>query len=165
MFMFIFSSFSCFISNSCFMNISIHIAFPILFLFHAYYIWHFICLYSMMLMYSHIIHVFLFLYESTLLGNWNHSNWIIQTKVMTFSCQTSQFTDLPKGQFAILIFQCLDSIFDTGSLYFFKAKVLRVLLQLESLKSEHRNSRYVRNNPDYSMIKTEAEFGLHIAPL
>ena len=53
---------------------------------------------------------------------------------------------------------------DPGSLYSFEAKVLRVLLQLESPKSEHRNSRYVRNNPDYSMIKTEAEFGLHIAP-
>ena len=38
------------------------------------------------------IHVFLFLYESTLLRNWNHSNCIIQTRVMTFLCQTSQFT-------------------------------------------------------------------------
>ena len=72
---------------------------------------------------------------------------------------------LHSGWFEILIFQCLDSIFDTGSIYSFKSKVLRVLLQLESPKSEHRNSRYVRNNPDYSMIKTEAEFGLHIVPL
>ena len=31
-------------------------------------------LYGMTPMYSHIIHVFLFLYESTLLRNWNHSN-------------------------------------------------------------------------------------------
>ena len=54
---------------------------------------------------------------------------------------------------------------DPGSLYSFKAKVIRVLLQLESPKLEHRNSRYVRNNLDYSMIKTEAEFDLHIAPL
>ena len=37
--------------------------------------------------YPHIIHVFLFLDESTLLRNWNHSNRIIQTQVMTFSCQ------------------------------------------------------------------------------
>ena len=72
---------------------------------------------------------------------------------------------LHSGQFEIPIFQCLDSIFDTGSLYSFKAKVLRVLLQLESPKSEHRNSSYVLNNPDYSMIKTEAEIGLNIAPL
>ena len=57
------------------------------------------------------------------------------------------------GQFEILIFQCLDSIFDTGSLYSFKAKVLRVLLQLESPKSEYRNSSYVLNNRDYSMVK------------
>ena len=75
----------------------LHISFPILFLFHAYYIWHFIYLYSMMPMHSHIIHVFLSLYESILLRNWNHSNWIIQTKVMAFSCQTSQFTDFTLG--------------------------------------------------------------------
>ena len=102
-----------------------------------------IYLYSVMPMYSHIIHVFLFLYESTLLRNWNHSNWIIQTQVMAFSCQLVGLPILPEGQFAIFIFQCLDSIFDTGSLYSFKLKVLRVLFQLESLKSEHRNSRYV----------------------
>ena len=92
-----FSSFPYFISYSCFMNTSIHSAFPILFLFHAYYIWHSIYLYSMMLMYSHIIHVFLSLNESILLRNWNHSNRIILTKVMAFSCQTSQFTDFTLG--------------------------------------------------------------------
>ena len=92
-----FSSFSCFISYSCFMNTSTHIAFPIFSLFHAHYIWHFIYLYSMMPMYSHIINVLLSLYESILLRNWNHSNWIIQTKVMAFSCQTSQFTDITLG--------------------------------------------------------------------
>ena len=32
------------------------------------------------------------------------------------------------GQFEIPIFQCHDSIFDTGSLYSFEAKVLRVHL-------------------------------------
>ena len=57
------------------------------------------------------------------------------------------------------------SISNPGSLYSFEAKVLRVLLQLESPKSEHRNSGYVLNNPDYSMIKTEAEIGLNISPL
>ena len=92
-----FSSFSFSISHSCFINTSIHFAFPILFLFHAYYIWHSIDLYNMMLMYSHIICVFLSLNESILLRNWNHSNWIIQTKVMTFSCQTSQVTDFTRG--------------------------------------------------------------------
>ena len=89
--------FHIFISYLCFMNTSIHISFSIFSLFHAYYIWHFIYLYIMMPMYSHIIHVFLSLYESILLRNWNHSNWIIQTKVMTFSCQTNQFTDFTRG--------------------------------------------------------------------
>ena len=69
----------------------------IFFLFHACCIWHFIYLYGMTPMCSHLIHVFLFLYESILLRNWNHSNWIIQTKVMAFSCQTSQFTDFTLG--------------------------------------------------------------------
>ena len=66
---------------------------------------------------------------------------------------------------AFVIFRGLNFIFDTGSLYSFEAKVLRVLLQLESPKSEHRNSSYVLNNSDYSMIKTDAGIGLHIAPL
>ena len=64
---------------------------------------------------------------------------------------------LHSGRFEILIFQCLDSMFHTGSLYSLKAKVLRVFRQLESPKSEHRNSRYVRNNSDYSMIKLMQE--------
>ena len=44
-------------------------------------------------------------------------------------------------------------MFDSRSLYNFKAKVLRVLFQLESLNSEHRSSSYVRSNPDYYMFK------------
>ena len=51
-----------------------------------------------------------------------------------------------------VIFGGINFTFDTGSLYSFEAKVLRVLLQLESPKLEHRNSSYVLNNPDYSMI-------------
>ena len=62
---------------------------------------------------------------------------------------------LHSGLFGIPIFQCLDFVFDTGSLYYFEAKVLRVLLQLESPKSKHRNSRYDLINRDYSMFKTE----------
>ena len=68
---------------------------------------------------------------------------------------TSRFTDVTEEQFAILIFQCIVSIFDTDSLCSFKSKVIRVLFQLESPNSEHRNSSYVQNNSDYSMIKTE----------
>ena len=68
---------------------------------------------------------------------------------------TSRFTDVTEEQFAILIFQSLVSIFDTGSLCSFKSKVIRVLFQLESPNSEHRNSSYVQNNLDCSIIKTE----------
>ena len=73
---------------------------------------------------------------------------------------TSRFTDVTKEQFAILIFQCLVSILNTGSLWSFKDKVIRVLFQLESRNLEHRNSSYVQNNSYYSMIKTEIRFSL-----
>ena len=52
--------------------------------------------YTGILTYSHIIHVFLFLYESTLLRNWNHSNRIIQTQVMAFSCKLVGLPILPR---------------------------------------------------------------------
>ena len=78
---------------------------------------------------------------------------------------TSRFTDFTEEQFEILIFQCLVSIFDTGSLYSFKSKVIRVRFQLESPKSEHRNSTYVRINREYSIVKLMQEMALHIAPL
>ena len=77
---------------------------------------------------------------------------------------TSRFTDVTEEQFAILIFQCLVSIFDTGSLFSFKAKVIRVLFQLESPNSENRNSSYVQNNADYSMIQTEISIWLSHGP-
>ena len=73
---------------------------------------------------------------------------------------TSRFTDVTEEQFAILIFQCRVSIFDTGSLWSFKFKVIRVLFQLDSRNSEHRNSSYVLNNSDYSIIKTEIRIWL-----
>ena len=73
---------------------------------------------------------------------------------------TSRFTDVTEEQFAILIFQCLVSIIDTGSFCSIKTKVIRVIFQLESPNSEHRNSSYVQNNSDYSMIKTEIKIWL-----
>ena len=76
----------------------------------------------------------------------------------------SRFTDVTEEQFAILLFRCLVSIFETGSLCSFKAKVIRVLFQLESPHSEHRNSSYVQNNSDYSMIKTEIRIWLEHGP-
>ena len=39
-----------------------------------------------------------------------------------------------------------------------------VLFQLESLNSEHRNSSYVQNNSEYSMIKTEIRIWLAHGP-
>ena len=77
---------------------------------------------------------------------------------------TSRFTYVTEEQFAILIFQCLVSIFDTGSLCFFKAKVIMVLFQLESPNSKNRNKSYVQTNSDYSMIKTEIRIWLAHGP-
>ena len=73
--------------------------------------------------------------------------------------------DITEEQFAILIFQCLVSIFEPCSLCSFKAKVIRVLFQLESPNSEHRNSSYVQNNSDYFMIKTEIRIWLSHGPI
>ena len=77
---------------------------------------------------------------------------------------TSRFTDVTEEQFAILISQCLVSIIDSVSLWSFKAKVIRVLFQLESPNSEHRNSSYVQNNSDYSLIETEIRICLAHGP-
>ena len=77
---------------------------------------------------------------------------------------TSRFTNVTKEQFVILFFQYLVSIFDTGSLCSFKSKVIRVLFQMESPNSEHRNSSYVQNNSHYSMIKTEFRIWLAHGP-
>ena len=77
---------------------------------------------------------------------------------------TSRFTDVTGEQFAILIFKCLVSIIDTGYLFSFKAKVIRVLFQLELPNSEHRNSSYVQNNSDNSIIKTEIRILLAHGP-
>ena len=77
---------------------------------------------------------------------------------------TSQFTDVTKEQFAILIFQCLVSIFYFCSLWSFKSKVIRVLFQLESPNLGHRNSSYVQNNSDYSMIKIKIRIWLAHGP-
>ena len=76
----------------------------------------------------------------------------------------SLFTYVTEEQFAILIFQCLVSIFDTIYLCSFKSKVIRVVFQLESPNSERRNSSYVQNNSDYSLIKTEIRIWLAHGP-
>ena len=73
---------------------------------------------------------------------------------------TNRFTDVTEEQFSLLVFQSLVSIFDTESLCSFKAKVIRVLFQLESPNSEIRNSSYVQNNSDYYIIKTKIRIWL-----
>ena len=65
---------------------------------------------------------------------------------------------------AFVIFRNLNFIFDTSSLYSFKYKVLRVLLQLKSPNSEHRNSRYDLDTWDYSMFKTGTRICLEHGP-
>ena len=77
---------------------------------------------------------------------------------------TSRFTDVTEEQFEILIFQSLVSIIEPRSLGSFKAKVIRVLFQLESPNSEHRNSSYVQKISYYSMIKTEIRIWLAHCP-
>ena len=76
----------------------------------------------------------------------------------------SRFTVVTEEKLAILFFQCLVSIFEPLSLFSFKSKVIRVLFQLESPNSEHRNSSYVQNNSNYSMIKTEIRIWLAHGP-
>ena len=77
---------------------------------------------------------------------------------------TSRFTVVSEEQLAILIFQILVSIFDTVFWCSFKSILIRVLFQLESPNSEHRNSSYIQNNSDYSMIKTEIRIWLDHGP-
>ena len=130
--------------------------FHIIFRFYAYSIWHFRYLYDMMPIHTSFKYscpsMNLFYLEIGIIpiGSFELKLWHFHVKLVNLSI-------LHWGQFVILIFQCLDSIFDTCSLYSFKAEVLRVLFQLESPKSEHRNSSYVLNNSDYSMIKLMQE--------
>ena len=124
--------------------------FHIIFGFHAYSIWHFRYLYGMMPIHTS------FKYSCPSMNLFYLEIGIIpigssELKLWHFHAKLVNLPILHWGQFVILIFQCLDSIFDTFSFYSSKVKVLRVLLQLESPKSEHRNSRYVRNNSDQNL--------------
>ena len=110
------------------------------------------------------IHIWMVLLE--VYFNWSLESLKSDNKRASYGIfmSTSRFTDVTEEQFEILIFQCLLSIFDTGSLCSCKAKVIRVLFPLESPNSEHRNSSYVQNNSDYSMIKTEFRIWLANGP-
>ena len=107
----------------------------------------------MMSMKSHLIHIFLFLYESTLLRNWYQSNRIIQLKLWHFHAKLVNLS-ITLGKVCITHFSgVLASYLTLYLCIFFKDKVLRVLLQLESPNLEHRNSRYDLDSRDYSMFK------------
>ena len=84
---------------------------------------------------------------------------------MTFSCQLVKLP-ITLGTVCItnFFFLGLNFLLDTISLYYFKSKVLRVLLELELPNSEHRSSSYVRNNPAYSMSKADAGIFLAHGP-
>ena len=83
---------------------------------------------------------------------------------MAFSCQLVIFTDLIKDSLYYSFFRGLKFLFDTIYLYSFKAKVLRVLLQLESPNSEHLNSSYVLNNRANLCSKAETRIWLIHSP-
>ena len=81
------------------------------------------------------------------MGGLHYSNFPLESLKSDKKCASygifmpiSRFTDVTEEQFAILFFQCLVSIFDTGSFFSFKAKVIRALFQLELRNSKHRNS-------------------------
>ena len=78
---------------------------------------------------------------------------------------TSHFTDFTLGTIFITHFSgVLASFLTLGILHSLKSKVLRVLFQLESPNSEHRNSGYDLDTRDYSMFKTETRICLEHGP-
>ena len=96
--------------------------------------------YSFHILFHILIHIYSFTYT--------HSYILIHILIYVFS----------------FFFRGINFIFDTRSLYSFKYKVLRVLFQLESPNSEHRNSRYDLDTRDYSMLKTETRIWLEHGP-
>ena len=67
---------------------------------------------------------------------------------MAFSCQTSRFTRITLGTVCITNFSGVLTLYLTVVLY----------------THLNRNSSYVRNNPDYSMFKTEIRIWLVHGP-
>ena len=178
-----FNSFLFFISYSCFMNTSIHIAFLV----HIYILSYYVFQLTLTKRLVHLVQQFHFQtrcgYQMPLnsirldsrlnelsIESKNTHNGVLTKELCKLQAVTkiSNLQHLQQQQQqppSFVIFRDLKFTFDTSSLYSFEAKVLRVLLQLESPKSEHQNSSYVLNNPGYSMIKTEPKIGLNITPL
>ena len=176
-----FNSFSFSISHSCFMNTSIHVAFLV----HIYIISYHVDILTLTKPLVHLVQQFNF---QTRCGHqiplniiWLNSrlnelsieskntlNGVLTKELCKLQAVTkiSNLQHLQQQQqpLSFVIFGDLNFTFDTCYLYYFEAKVLRVLLQLESPKSEHRNSSYVLNNPDYSMFKNKTRNWLEHDP-
>ena len=74
-------------------------------------------------------------------------------KLWHFHAKLVSLPILHLGQSKILIFRGLNSIPDTGSLYSFEAKVLRVLLKLESPKSGAPKLKICPKQPGLLYVK------------
>ena len=176
-----FSSFSFSISNSCFMNTSIHVAFLV----HIYILSYLVFQLTLTKRLVHLVQQFNFQtrcgYQMPLNSIWldsrinelsieskNTHNGVLTKELCKLQAVTkisnSQHLQQQQHPLSFIIFRDLNFTFDTGILYYFEAKVVRVLLQLESPKSEHRNSSYVLNNPDYSMLKNRTRIWLEHSP-
>ena len=146
--------------HSCFMNTSIHVAFLV----HIYILSYHVFQLTLTKRLVHLVQQFNF---QTRCGHQMPLNiiWLdsrlneisIESKnthngVLTKElCKLQAVTKISNLQHlqhlqqppSFVIFGDLNFTFDTSILYYFEAKVLRVFLQLESPKSEHRNSSYV----------------------
>ena len=176
-----FSSFSFSISHSCFMNTSIHVSFLV----HIYILYYYVFQLTLTKRLVYLVQQFNFQtrcgHQMPLNSIWldsrlnelsiestNTHNGVLTKELCKLQAVTkisnSQHLQQQHQPLSFVIFGDLNFLFDTFSWYYFKAKVLRVLLQLESPKSEHRNSSYVLNNPEYSMFKTRTRNLLEHGP-
>ena len=177
-----FSSFSFSITHSCFMNTSKHVAFLV----HIYILSYHVFQLTLTKRLVHLVQQFNFQttcgHQMPLNNIWldsrlnelsteskNTHNGVLTKEL----CKLQAVTKISNSQHLqqqqqqppyLVIFGDLNFTFDTGILYHFQSKVLRVLLQLESPKSEHRNSSYVLNNPNYSMFKNRTRNWLEHDP-
>ena len=176
-----FSSFSFSISYSCFMNTSIHITFLV----HIYILSYHVFQLTLTKRLVHLVQQFNFqircghqmplnsIWLDSILNELSIESKNTHNRVLTkelcklqavIKIRNLQHLQQQQQPLSFIIFRDLHFIFDTGSLYYFEYKVLRVLLQLESPKSEHRNSSYVLNNPDYSMFTNRTRNWLEHSP-
>ena len=165
-----FSSFSFSISHSCFMNTSIHIAFLVYIYIISYHVFqltltkrlvHFVQQLNFQTKCGHQMPLNSIWLDSILnelsIESKNTHNGVLTKELCKLQAVKKinylQHLQQQQHPLSFIIFGDLNFIFNTSSLYYFESKVIMILLQLESPKSEHRNSSYVRNNQDYTMLK------------